>query len=301
MPTNSRPHISVCVCTYKRAALLPDLIRAIEAQRTDGEFTHEVVVADNDAARSAEAIVRHLAQTASIPISYCVEPQTNIALARNAALARAIGDFVAFIDDDEVPVSDWLEQLFRTQAAHSADAVLGPVLSRFEQEPPVWVRKGGFFERPRHPTGYRIKWPEARTGNVLLVRKSIERLSPPFRSQFGSGGEDVDFFRRLAEQGGVLVWSNEAVAHELVPAYRCTRRFLAGRALLRGSNFPKQSGERARHVIKSIIAVPCYILALPVLALIGHHMFIAYAMKLLEHASRLLSMAGVPLVTERQT
>jgi hypothetical protein len=30
-------------------------------------------------------------------------------------------------------------------------------------------------------------------------------------------------------------------------------------------------------------------------------MFIAYAMKLLEHSSRLLSLAGVPLATERQT
>jgi glycosyltransferase involved in cell wall biosynthesis len=301
MSTKSRPHISVCVCTYKRAALLPDLIRAIETQRTDGQFTYEVIVADNDVARSAESIVQQLARAATIPISYCLEPEMNIALARNAAVARATGDFVVFIDDDEVPTSDWLYELLTTQAAYSADAVLGPVVSRFQQKPPAWVTKGGFFDRPRHPTGHLVQWPEARTGNVLLVRKSMERLKPPFRPQFGSGGEDVDFFRRLAEQGGVLVWSNEAVAYELVPPYRCTRRFLAGRALLRGSNFPKQSGQRARNVLKSLIAVPCYTVALPVLALIGHHMFIAYAMKLLEHSSRLLSLAGVQLATERQT
>jgi len=301
MRTQSRPHIAVCVCTYKRTLLLPDLIHALEMQRTDDEFTHELIVADNDAERSAEPIIHQLAQRASIPISYCVEPQMNIALARNAAVAKATGDFVAFIDDDEVPIADWLHELFRTQAAHAADAVLGPVLSRFDQEPPAWVTKGGFFDRPRHPTGHRIAWPEARTGNVLLVRKSLEHLNPPFRPQFGSGGEDVDFFRRLAEQGGVLVWSNDAVAYERIPPYRCTRRFLAGRALLRGSNFPKQSGPRVRNVFKSLIAVPCYTVALPVLALVGHHMFIAYAMKLLEHSSRLLSMAGVPLVTERQT
>jgi glycosyltransferase involved in cell wall biosynthesis len=301
MSTKSGPHISVCVCSYKRAALLPDLIRAIETQRTDGQFTYEVFVADNDVARSAESIVQQLARAATIPISYCLEPEMNIALARNAAVARATGDFVVFIDDDEVPTSDWLYELLTTQAAYSADAVLGPVVSRFQQQPPAWVTKGGFFDRPRHPTGHLVQWPEARTGNVLLVRKSMERLKPPFRPQFGSGGEDVDFFRRLAEQGGVLVWSNEAVAYELVPPYRCTRRFLAGRALLRGSNFPKQSGQRARNVVKSLIAVPCYTVALPVLALIGHHMFIAYAMKLLEHSSRLLSLAGVQLATERQT
>jgi succinoglycan biosynthesis protein ExoM len=301
MRSTSRPHISVCICTYRRTALLLDLLRAIETQHTHGRFTHEVIVADNDAARSAETVVQEMAAAASIPITYCVEPETNIALARNAAVTRATGDFVAFIDDDEVPTADWLHELLQTQAAHSADAVLGPVLSRFQEEPPAWVTKGGFFERPRHPTGHRINWPEARTGNVLIVRKSLERLHPPFRRQFGSGGEDVDFFRRLVEQGGVLVWSNEAVAYELVPPYRCTRRFLAGRAMLRGSNFPKQSGPRVRNVLKSLIAVPCYTVALPVLALVGHHMFIAYAMKLLEHSSRLLSLAGVPLATERQT
>jgi hypothetical protein len=56
-----------------------------------------------------------------------------------------------------------------------------------------------------------------------------------------------------------------------------------------------------RNAVKSLIALPCYTVALPVLALIGHHVFLAYLIKILDHGSRLLAFAGLPIVTERQT
>jgi succinoglycan biosynthesis protein ExoM len=160
--------------------------------------------------------------------------------------------------------------------------------------------KGNFFDRPRHRTGHAIKWSEARSGNVLVAADVCRALDPPFRPKFGNGGEDVDFFRRAGEQGRRFVWSDEAVVHELVPPHRCTRRFLMRRALLRGSNFPKQSAHRLRNVLKSIVAIPCYAIALPVLAVRGQHLFVAYLIKLVDHSSRLLAMAGVRLSTERQ-
>jgi hypothetical protein len=53
--------------------------------------------------------------------------------------------------------------------------------------------------------------------------------------------------------------------------------------------------------VKSVIAVPCYALALPVLALAGQHVFLKYLIKLLDHGSRLLAFLGFSLVTQRQT
>jgi glycosyltransferase involved in cell wall biosynthesis len=295
------PHITVCVCTFKRATLLPQLVRHLEAQRTDGLFTYDVVIADNDGERSAESTVRQLASASPLGITYCAEPQQNISLARNRAIAHATGELLAFIDDDEVPVTDWLYQLFQIQLRYQVDGVLGPVLARFEHEPPQWVTKGRFFDRPRRPTGASVHWPEARTGNVLVTSDTVRGLEPPFRPEFGSGGEDMDFFRRLMANGRRFVWCDEAVAHEVVPPYRCTLGFLIRRALLRGSNFPKQQGHRGRNVVKSIIAVPCYTLALPILALLGQHLFVAYLVKLLDHTSRLLAVAGVPVMTQRET
>jgi hypothetical protein len=103
------------------------------------------------------------------------------------------------------------------------------------------------------------------------------------------------------ESGCVFRWSNEAVAYEHVPAWRCTRRYLLRRAVLRGSNFPKHPAHRVRNAVKSVIAVPCYALALPVLALAGQHVFLKYLIKLLDHGSRLVAFLGFSLVTQRQT
>lgn len=293
--------ISVCICTLRRGDLLRRLLQALESQKTDGLFKYSVVVADNDSGRSAEPTVRTFLSAAHLPVTYCVEPQQNIALARNKAIENAAGDFIAFIDDDEFPAEDWLLNLFKTWKASGADGVLGPVKPHFDPAPPQWVTKGGFFDRPEHPTGFQIGWEEGRTGNVLFNRNILIDGEAPFRSQFNTAGEDVDFFRRMMDNGRRFVWCNEAVAFETVPASRCNRTYLLRRALLRGSNFPKHPSKRLVNIVKSLLAVPAYTLALPVLALFGQHVFLQYLIKLLDHASRLLAFMGISVVKERHT
>ena len=145
-----------------------------------------------------------------------------------------------------------------------------------------------------------MRWFESRTGNVLFRRAIIDGVDAPFRSQFGTAGEDLDFFRRMMEQGHTFVWCDEAVAHELVPSSRASLSYLLERAVLRGSNFPKHPRDRFRNAMKSVIAVPCYAAALPVLAVFGRHLVVAYLIKLVDHASRLLAFLGLPLVTTRR-
>ena len=297
---NNPPHISVCICTFRRPAMVEALLSALERQRTDSLFSYSIVVADNDAEQSAESTVRAFAAGSASAVAYCVEPVANIARARNAAVAAATGDFIAFIDDDELPQADWLLAMFRTLTTCRVTGVLGPVVARFQREPAAWITKGCFFDRPRYATGRRITWPEARTGNALLSRQAFEGLQPPFRTEFATAGEDMDFFRRATDKGRTFVWCDEAPVFELVPPHRCTRRFLLRRALLRGSNFPKHPAHRTRNALKSLLAVPCYTLALPVLAVTGHHRLMAYLIKLADHSSRLMAFAGLPLVSERE-
>lgn len=293
-------HISVCICTFKRLKLLNRLLDRLQNQRTDGLFTYSVVVTDNDAAQSARQVVSAFATSSHVPATYCVEPQQNIALARNKALHEAKGDLVAFIDDDEFPAADWLCNLFQALQSYGADGVLGPVRPHFESEPPTWVKRGRFFERPSHPTGYRMPWYESRTGNTLFQRRILTHVDPPFRIQFATAGEDMDFFRRAIEHGYSFIWCDEAIVYESVPSLRCSRSYLLRRALLRGSNFPKHPTDRLKSAAKSLVAVPCYTIALPVLAMFGQHMFLRYLIKLFDHASRLLAYLGLKLMTERE-
>jgi succinoglycan biosynthesis protein ExoM len=294
-------HITVCICTFKRANLLRQLLERLDNQLTEGLFRYSVVVADNDSAQSARQVVAAFSFSSHIQVTYCTESQQNIALARNKAIEHADGDFIAFIDDDEFPTDDWLCNLFKTCIALGVDGVLGPVRPYFESDPPEWAVKGKFFERPNHATGFKMSWSECRTGNVLFSRSILNRAEPPFRSDFDTAGEDVDFFRRMVEKGCAFVWCDEAIVYEVVPLSRCTRSYLLKKALLRGSNFSKHPTDRIKNGATSLIAVPCYALSLPILVLFGQHVFLKYLIKLLDHASRLLAFVGLRLVTQRET
>jgi succinoglycan biosynthesis protein ExoM len=215
------------------------------------------------------------------------------------ALEKADGDFIALIDDDESPDEDWLCNLYKSIESYNVDGVLGPVKPCFEDDPPDWVTNGKFFDRPTHETGYRIGLSDARTGNVLFRRRILNGVVSPFLEKFGTGGEDVDFFQRMMEKGFVFVWCNEAVVYESVPLSRCTRGSLLRRALLRGRNSLKLNTSYSRKLIKSIIALPVYSLALPFLFIAGDHHFMKYMIKFCDHAGRLLALLKLNPVKER--
>jgi glycosyltransferase involved in cell wall biosynthesis len=288
--SDNAPHISVCVCTYQRPTLLKHLLRTLRNQRTDGLFTYSVVVVDNDVAESARQIVIDAAD--GMEIGYWVEPTRNIAMARNKAVQSAVGDFVAFIDDDEFPVPDWLYHAYRASVAYGADAVLGPVKPQFETPPPAWVVKGGLFERPTYPTGTVLAWHNTRTGNVLLKRRLFERhlFRPEFRHS-----EDQDFFKRIMQAGHVAVWCDDATVFEIQRLDRFRVGYFLKRALLRGNVSLRLQPNRLRMVAKSSLALMIYSLLLPVLAIVRQDLFIKFLIKDCDHIGKLLAAFGIDI------
>lgn len=285
-------HICVCICTYKRPRLLSRLLGDLANQETGEFFTYSIVVGDNDRLRSAEAVVRDFAAASTIPVTYCVQPQQNIALTRNKAIEMAAGDFIAFIDDDEFPTKRWLLTLFEACNKFNADGVLGPVKPYFEEKAPKWIVKGKFYERPTYATGFVIDWTKGRTGNVLLKKLIFEGLEQPFSPKFHRS-HDQDFFRRMIAKGYTFVWCDEAVAFEVVPPVRWKRTFMLKKALLRGTICVQHPVSHVREIATSMVAVPIYAAALPFTLALGHHRFMTLLVKLFDHLGRLLAFVGL--------
>jgi len=295
--TNKTKHITVCVCTYKRPELLKQLLEKLGDQVTGGLFTYSILVCDNDAARSAERVVSTFVSGSPVSLQYCVEERQNIALARNKAVENATGHFIAFIDDDEFPVEDWLLILFQAINQYNVDGVLGPVKPYFDDKVPRWVVKGKFYDRPTYPTGLVIDWTKGRTGNVLLKKQIFAAGAQPFTPEFRTG-EDQDFFRRMIEKGHVFVWCNEAVAYEVVPPIRWKRTVMLRKALLRGATCRLHPAFGAVEVAKSLIAVPAYTAALPFALFLGHRSFMTLLIKLFDHTGKLLAVLGINPIRE---
>ena len=295
MSTDSRvmsgASVTVCICTYKRSELLRRLLRALARQQTAERFSYSIVVADNDDQGSAQEVVAQFAATASVAVTYCVEPEQNIALTRNRALAHAGGDYIAFIDDDEFPDEHWLATMLNVCETFDADGVLGPVRPFFDEPPPAWLVRSKLCERPEHPTGTRLEWRQTRSGNVLFRRLILEGIGTPFRREFGNGGEDQDFFRRMMQRDHRFVWCNEAAVYEVVPPERRRRRYFLKRALRRGQN--ERRWLNTTSIVTSLLAVPAYTALIPITCVLGQHALMDCCVRLLDHVGRLLGAVGI--------
>ena len=295
--TGSPDHICVLICAYKRPQYLMTLLEELGKQETDAQFTYSIVVADNDQLRSAEPVVTRFAASSPVPVRYCVEPRQNIARTRNMAVENATGNYIAFIDDDEYPITRWLLTLFEACHTYAVDGVLGPVKPHYDADTPQWFVKAKFYERETYPTGFIIDWQKGRTGNVLLKRSLFSGMAEPFRPEFRSG-EDQEFFRRMIDKGHRFVWCNEAVAYEFVPPTRWKRTYLLRRALLRGAMGTQNGTYGVWDIGKSIIAVPAYLILLPFAAMGGHHRFMRILVSLCDHLGKLFALAGIYLIRE---
>lgn len=291
------PHIGVCICTYKRPAMLQRLLADLAQQRTGGGFTYSIVIADNDEARSAEATVEAMRAGYPVELKYVAEPARGIARARNKVVTSAAGDYLAFIDDDEFPERDWLLNLLRTCTRYDVDGVLGPVKRHLEPEAPAWLKKSSLYDRPVNPSGLQVKWRESRTGNVLIKHAVLKGADAPFRPEFRAG-EDQDFFRRKMELGHRFVWSSNAVVHEVLPRARWKRSYYVRKAMMQGAFAARQPDCGAVSVLKSAIAVPLYAIALPFTLVAGQHRFMTLLTKLSDHTGKLLSKMHIHPIRE---
>ena len=279
--------------------MLSLLLFKLEHQETGGLFDYSLIIVDNDGFQSARQTVESYAKESKIPISYYVEPEQNISLARNKAILNARGDFIGLIDDDELPIKQWLLNLYRELNRYKSDGILSPVLPYFDVTPPRWVLKGGFFTRPSHPNGYILGGSDTRTGNALLKKIVFEGDSEWFDRKLGSGGEDRDFFNRKIEEGFVFVWSNRAPVFEIVPQERLKRTVQLKRALLRGKMALNTTKSKPASVIKSAVAVFFYSSLLPLFFFIGHHLFMKYLIKDCDHLGKVLAFFDINLVKEK--
>lgn len=291
------PHISVCVCSYRRPRFLRRLLYKLNEQETEGLFTYSIVISDNDPDRSGAAVVARMSSSSKVPMRYCVEPRRNIALARNRAIEHAEGAFIALIDDDEFPEPTWLLTLYQTLCEYRVDGVLGGVKRHFEEVPPPWFRKSGIYSRRVNPTGTVVQWKESRTGNALLKRGMFACDTMPFRPEFRAG-EDQDFFRRKIDAGYRFIWSADAVVSETITPARWKRSYILRKAMLQGATAALQPNCTKLNIAKSVIAVPLYLLILPFALLLGQQYFMRLMIKICDHSGKLLMRAGISPIRE---
>jgi glycosyltransferase involved in cell wall biosynthesis len=242
--------ILVVMLTYRRPGDLADVLPALVEHVAAVPGT-EILVVDNDTEPSAQACVEEW--TAAHPVRYVHEPRPGIAAARNRGLDEAAdADLLVFIDDDERPEPGWLSALIATHEAYRTTGVAGWVRSTFDGDLDPWIRAGGWFDRARRPTGSPM--PVVATNNLLLDMAQVRRLGVRFDDSFGlTGGSDTVFSLEVGRRGGSFVWCDEAVAVDVVPASRATRRWVVRRAFRSGNGRVRSSLHVAHGPLERVV------------------------------------------------
>jgi len=284
--------------------MLSRALEGVTSQIIEPGLSFEVIVVDNDNRRSAEDIVRLYQRLNTRRIVYDCEPIQNIALARNRAILNATGNLIAFMDDDEFPVEDWLVNLYRTMKKYQSDGVLGPVIPFFPQEAPQWLRVSKVCDRRRLQTGTLLTDRDTRTGNVLLNRRILPKDGNWFNPVYGlTGGEDQDFFRRQINSGGTFVWCDEAEVYETVPEERWRASF----HLTKNSRAGTLYGEALRQFglaglvnwLKNAVAAPLWLSVLLITFPFGKPVWMIPATRFCYAGSCFLAFCGLSLMRNR--
>ena len=219
----SEATISVIIPTQRRLEGLATAARSILAQSGVAAERLEMVIVDNDQVPSARDLAAALDAEAGFPVRYVHEPEPGVANARNAAMAVAQGDFIAFLDDDEEAPAVWLSNLLKAQNAYDADVVFGPVRGRA----PDRIERHRdyletFFSRIG-PAQSGLIEDYYGCGNSLLRRAALADPRQPFSAiRNHIGGEDDLLFGQMKARGARFAWAAEAfVWEDPVPSRLC--------------------------------------------------------------------------------
>jgi GT2 family glycosyltransferase len=199
-PSGPWPRVSVIVCTHNGERTLSQCLERLRAL-TYPDF-ETIVVDDGSADGSADIARAHgavLVQTEHRGLSF----------ARNAGVARARGDVVAFLDDDAYPDPDWLYYVAAALRANAHAGVGGPNIPPEDDG----LVADCVAAAPGAPIHVLISDREAEhvPGCNMAFRKSALEEVGGFDERFRVAGDDVDVCWRLQESGRTLGFSAGAV------------------------------------------------------------------------------------------
>ena len=175
------PLVSVVIPTYNHAAFLPAALKSVQAQTY---APVEIIVVDDFSTDNTEEVV---AAHASPRTTYIKSANKGIvATSRNVGAKVAKGEYIAFLDADDV----WAPSKLALQLPHLADPSVAAVASDLSYS---GARRYSQSRRGRGPTGYRdygnleiVRDNPIATSSVVMRRHDLERAggfdeSPEFR------------------------------------------------------------------------------------------------------------------------
>lgn len=209
------PLVSVIIPTYNHAAFLPAALKSVQAQTY---APVEIIVVDDFSTDNTEEVV---AEHANSRTTYMKSANKGIvATSRNVGVRAAKGEYIAFLDADDV----WAPDKLALQLRHLADPSVAAVASDLSYS---GARRYSQSRRGRGPAGYCdygnleiVRDNPIATSSVVMRRQDLERVggfdeSPEFRFI-----EDWELWLRLTVDRRIRVLEQPLVTYRIAAVER---------------------------------------------------------------------------------
>ncbi len=218
------PSVSVIVPTRDRLNLLVEAVKSVLAQQ---QAPSEVVVVDDGGEGEVERALSEMRRAAGIPVRVVRGPARGPGAARNAGMAEAAGELIAFLDDDDLWLPQKLEWQLGWFARRPGLGVLGT----------LWAERGGgklgLRRAAKRPRGLRmvsrralLRGNRLATSGVVVRRRCVEECGGFDESL--PLAQDWDLWLRIARE-----WEVGVVPARLVVYRRHAGQRSADRARMR--------------------------------------------------------------------
>lgn len=201
MPVRNRAHIV-------GASLNTIIDAALNA--ADDRLSVEIVVTDDASDDGSLALVRDIAARSPVPMQVITfDSRQGPAIARNAAIERASGELVVFIDSDVIVPPGFFQAHQQVHREQGPDIYVNGAL--------VWVATLEEALAMPAPTVWDFSSRSLGTANASVLREHLEQVGgfdPAFR---GMGWEDSDLGRRLQKFGLKRIQAQETLAYHVEP------------------------------------------------------------------------------------
>jgi glucosyl-dolichyl phosphate glucuronosyltransferase len=228
-----RLRVSVILPTFNRVNALRHALGSLLDQTAPAD-TYEVIVVDNNCNDGTAEWLHSIADTRVRRLS---EPRQGLSHARNAGIAAARGDIVAFTDDDVEVSPDWIRTIVAAlDTRPDVDGLGGRVLPEWHSRRPSWLTSAHWGPLALQDHGIRVRLfdrhlPIGLIGANLALRAPVfARVGQfsPVVQRVGDGigsTEDHDLLHRLYASGGCMLYEPAMLVMARVQPDRCARAY----------------------------------------------------------------------------
>jgi len=215
---------------------------ALDAQEDVEGLRWEVVLVDNNSTDNTRETVKELADRPSVPtcLRYVFEGDQGLNFARNRGIAESRGKYFAFVDDDILVSRRWLASLYRTLENNDADAAGSCIHLDEHIRLPEWINLDmyGFLGYQdygqdtfrmdgvrQYPFGGNMSFNRRVVDKVGLFNTKLGRKGTGRKRSELFKGAETEYFHRLAQAGGRIFYTPDAVVYHQVQPFQLTKRY----------------------------------------------------------------------------